>query len=78
MQQHGVRLQSHFALFMPCDSIPFYGPCKLARSTRMHMKRLALVEIIIMFKIVYKNTNIFIKLTIQENVRSKIDIYRIL
>jgi len=42
------------------------------------MKRLALVEIIIMFKIVYKNTNIFIKLTIQENVRGKIDIYRIL
>jgi len=42
------------------------------------MKRLALVEIIIMFKIVYKNTNIFVKLTIQENVRGKIDIYRIL
>jgi len=42
------------------------------------MKRLALVEIIIMFKIVYKNTNIFIKLTIQENVRGKLDIYRIL
>jgi len=42
------------------------------------MKRLALVEIIIMFKIVYKNTNIFIKLTIQENVRGKIDNYRIL